>query len=219
MPCSLSYFIKLGSFLVLAALVAICFLPLRTSIAASQQKAGSTKNPLKPTLQNTALGLDHYDGHCAVCHGEMGKAVKASDLTGDDIQGKADAALFKSISGGVPRTAMAGFGKTHSATEIWQMVLFLRRLPGLTPEDRTKLESAIPPGSRHHTHQHHEGATGTRSDPVARRVLDSQAAQAGSLRYIGGDPETHDGSQTEHQHQHHHDGDEDHHDSGDQPRR
>src|SRR5690349_2947546 len=34
----------------------------------------STTGPLPPTQDNLALGLNHFDAHCASCHGTDGKA-------------------------------------------------------------------------------------------------------------------------------------------------
>ena len=118
--------------------------------------AQNPANPIQPTEQNAALGLDHFDAHCASCHGstgradtEKGKAVRAADLTSDKVQSRSDAELFRKISSGVPGTAMPAFGKNHKPAEIWQTILFLRKLPTLTPEDRKKLEAAVPADARH----------------------------------------------------------------------
>ena len=139
-----------------------------------------TKNPLQPTEKNIGLWLDHFDAHCASCHGssgkadiEKGKAVHAADLTSEKIQGKSDSELFRIISRGVPGTAMPAFAKSHTPTEIWQAILFLRKLPTLTPEEREKLEAAIPAGARHKhgagkEHQHPEAKPDTHSDSEAQ---------------------------------------------------
>src|SRR5581483_9589397 len=119
-----------------------------------------TKNPLPETQANLALGLNHYTAHCAECHGDSGKAdtekgrsVGAIDLTDPIVQKSSDQELFNGISNGVPGTAMPAFSKTHSPTEIWQIILFLRKLPSLSPSERKKLEAAIPPEAAHHHHE------------------------------------------------------------------
>ena len=138
----------------------------RTTYAVSLAQTAQTKNPLQPIDKNIALGLDHFDAHCASCHGstgkadiEKGQAVGAADLTSDKAQSKSDAELFRIISRGVPGTAMPAFSKTHTATEIWQTILFLRKLPTLAPDERARLEAAIPAGARHEhgTQQHSTG--------------------------------------------------------------
>ncbi|HXG91446.1 MAG TPA: c-type cytochrome [Blastocatellia bacterium] len=121
------------------------------------------KNPLAATQRNTALGLNHFDAHCASCHAatgkadtDMGKAVGAADLTSPKTQSKSDAELFRIISRGVPGTAMPAFAKSHSPTEIWQTILFIRKLPTLTHEEREKLEAAVPASARHKHDAHHD---------------------------------------------------------------
>ncbi|HEY7545144.1 MAG TPA: c-type cytochrome [Blastocatellia bacterium] len=115
-----------------------------------------TTNPLETTDRNIALGLDHFDAHCATCHGTTGKAdtdkgksVSAADLTSHHVQSMSDTELFETISRGVPGTAMPAFGKSHSPTEIWQAILFIRKLPRLTTEERMRLEAIVPPDARH----------------------------------------------------------------------
>ena len=151
--------IKLAVIAVISTLFVFWSFSGQTSFASTQAK--QKKNPMAPTEKNIAFGLDHFTAHCAECHGKDGKAdtekghaVTAIDLTIKEVQSKTDSELFDSISKGVPGTAMPGFAKSHSPTEIWQTVLFLRKLPTLTPEERKKLEDAIPPEARHHHHDH-----------------------------------------------------------------
>ncbi len=148
--------IRLAVMIVVSALAPGHFVHRGTTYAVSLTNGPQTGNPLHPTEKNTALGLDHFDAHCASCHGstgkadiEKGRAVGAVDLTSGKVQSRSDAELFRQISRGVPGTAMPAFGKTHNPTEIWQTILFLRALPKLTPEGRKKLEAAVPPSARH----------------------------------------------------------------------
>ena len=151
------------------------------------QKAVQGENPVQPVEKSIALGLDHFQAHCASCHGLDGKAdsakgreVGAADLTSNDVQAKADADLFRIISNGVPGTAMPAFARTHSPTEIWQTILFLRKLPTLTADERAKLEAAIPADARHqhgalehggdqeHQHEHPSGQPNAHSEHEAK---------------------------------------------------
>lgn len=134
----------------------LAFVTLTTAYAVPNARTAQAQNPLEATEQNVALGLDHFDAHCATCHGKDGKAdtqkgraVRAADLTSDAVKSKTDAELFRTISRGVQGSAMPGFAKTHKPGEIWQAILFLRKLPTLTPEERAKLEAAVPAGVRH----------------------------------------------------------------------
>ena len=184
----------------LAVLVVFCTLALgslvsqRTAYAVSLPQSAQTKNPLQPTEKNIALGLDHFDAHCASCHGptgradiEKGKAVKAADLTSEKIQSKSDGELFRKISSGVSGTAMPAFGKTHKPAEIWQTILFLRKLPTLTPEGRKKLEAAVPANARHkhgagkgEEHHHPEAEAPTQPEPDAHDMSKMGKENAGT---------------------------------------
>src|SRR4030095_1101038 len=176
----------------------------RATNAGALSQTSKLKNPLQPTEKNIALGLDHFDAHCASCHGttgkadiEKGKLVSAADLTSDKIQSKSDSELFLTISKGVPGTAMPAFGKTHSPTEIWQTILFLRKLPTLTAEGRAKLESAIPAGARHkhgtvQEHQH------PKTEPKPKP--ESEAHHEHPVQPPAGKPATTQPQPSEHQH-------------------
>ena len=180
--------IKLAVMIVFCGLVLGYSLSNRRTYAVSLTQS-ATASPIQPTEQNTALGLDHFDAHCASCHGstgksdtEKGKRLRAADLTSDKIQSKSDAELFRKISGGVPGTAMPAFGKSHKPTEIWQTILFLRKLPTLTPEERKKLESAVPADARHKhppardEHKHPESEPRTQPKTDASHQHPGQAA-------------------------------------------
>src|SRR5262249_47428827 len=150
--------------LVLVPALSLVLLSLQKHVGADNSiQSALDANPLQPSKENLALGLNHFDAHCATCHGSFGKAdtnkgksVSAADLTSLDVQSKSDKQLYEIIAKGVPGTAMPGFGKTHSRTEIWQTVLFLRKLPTLRAEEREKLEAAMPPEARHHHGAAHE---------------------------------------------------------------
>jgi len=180
--------------------ITVGFFAVAAGIIGSNQitKAGAPlqsaagKNPLKPNEQNTALGLDHFNAHCATCHAasgkadsEKGKAVKAADLTNVEVQSKTDGDLFNIISRGVPGTAMPSFSGTHTPDEIWQLVLFLRRLPKLTTDDRLKLEKAVPPNARHHHDADHDEADHQMEEqPQAHEHAASPAEQAHEHRQM-----------------------------------
>jgi len=141
---------------VLVAFASFSIFLVQQRMHADSSAGAPDKNPLPMTEENLALGLDHFDAHCAVCHSrsgkgdtEKGKALHAADLTSEKVQSKTDAELFRVVSAGIRGTAMPGFGKTHKPNEIWQSILFLRKLPTLTNEERKKLEAAIPPSARH----------------------------------------------------------------------
>jgi mono/diheme cytochrome c family protein len=178
--------VKLAVMIAFFTLTAGYVVSQRATYADSLTQTSKLKNPLQPTEKNIALGLDHFDAHCASCHGptgkadiEKGKLVAAADLTSDKVQSQSDSELFRTISEGVPFTSMPAFGKTHSPTEIWHTILFLRKLPTLTPAERAKLESASPPDARHkHTtgqeHQHPRTEPSTKPEREAHHEHPAQ---------------------------------------------
>jgi mono/diheme cytochrome c family protein len=194
--------------------VTLAFFILTTTYALSRAQTAQSKNPVEATERNVALGLDHFDAHCATCHGkdgkadtEKGRAVRAADLTSVTLQSKTDAELFRAISRGVPGTAMPAFAKTHTPTEIWHAILFLRKLPTLTPEERAKLEAAVPAGARHkgHEHQHPEGEPDAHPESEAHHEHPGQAtAQPSTAPPAGEHPHEHEIPQTQAPPEHHH---------------
>ena len=180
MKLRVSGLIKRAVLIIFCTLSLGYFFSLPATSARSFSESLQGKNPLQPTERNSALGLDHFDAHCASCHGgtgkadtEKGRSVKAADLTSERVQSQTDAELFRKISNGVAGTAMPAFGKSHKPAEIWQTILFLRKLPTLTQEERKKLESAVPPDARHKhpakpdEHKHPESAPPTQPKPDA----------------------------------------------------
>ena len=97
-------------------------------------------NPLDATELAIAEGRDHFADHCAVCHAndgsghtEMGRNLypPAPDMRAAATQNLSDGELFYMIRNGVPLTGMPGWGGEDE--DNWKLVLFVRRLPELTP--------------------------------------------------------------------------------------
>jgi mono/diheme cytochrome c family protein len=107
-------------------------------------------------------GGEDYAEMCAGCHLRPGldrseisvglyppppNLSKRSDLS--------PAEMFWVIKHGLKMTAMPAWGKTHDDARIWAMVVFLQRLPQLTPEQYQTLTA----GADHHhgdAHEEHE---------------------------------------------------------------
>jgi mono/diheme cytochrome c family protein len=97
-------------------------------------------NPLRPNSENLAAGRKLFEADCASCHGAGGRgdgpAAKALNPPPPDIAAVVrmpmitDAYLYWTIAeGGVPlHTAMPPFKGTLKDVEIWQVILYLRRL-------------------------------------------------------------------------------------------
>jgi mono/diheme cytochrome c family protein len=133
-----------------------------------------------PSLDDTALialGFDHYSEMCVSCHGspdggrsESGRGLNppAPDLS-EAATGWTPAELYWIIKNGVKMSGMPAFGPTHDERELWGMVAFVRRLPGMSadqyrtfsPETTGSSEMAVAepdPG-------HHHSAAGPKKGP------------------------------------------------------
>jgi mono/diheme cytochrome c family protein len=106
--------------------------------------AKNAKNPYPATPENITPGLQHFADHCATCHGndgsgnsEMGPNLypKTPDLRLAQTQDLTDGEIYYIITNGVRMTGMPGWGPSHSAEDTWKLVLFIRHLPQMSPEE------------------------------------------------------------------------------------
>lgn len=112
-------------------------------------------NPIPPTTEALAEGMAHWADHCASCHGNGGRGdteigrnlfPKAPDMTLQKTQGLSDGELFAIIKNGVRLTGMPAWGSPGSADDpqTWKLVLFIRHLPNVTPEQLDQMKAMNP---------------------------------------------------------------------------
>src|SRR5216684_8749845 len=100
---------------------------------------------------------EHFADHCAQCHAndgsgktEMGQYLypRAPDMRLPATQNLSDGELYYIIRNGVPLTGMPAWGEPNldQDDESWQLVLFIRHLSHLTPEEIKDMESYNPIG-------------------------------------------------------------------------
>ncbi len=105
-------------------------------------RAGTVAMP--PPLGEAEVrdGAGHFAETCEQCHGapgvargEEGKGLtpRPPDLA-KAVPEWSDRELFWIVQHGVKFTGMPAFGPTHQPAELWEIVAFLKRLPGMTPE-------------------------------------------------------------------------------------
>lgn len=108
------------------------------SIAA---RAADITVPKLDDPQMVAEGAEHYAPMCAMCH--LAPGMADTDLRkGLHPQPPVLATLalrpageqFWIVKHGIQMTGMPAWGATHSDGDIWKMVAFLQKLPGMTPE-------------------------------------------------------------------------------------
>ena len=91
-----------------------------SALAGQDHPAGSTVNDLE-------AGARLFRANCAVCHGLDGSALPTADLRrGQFRRGSATEDLFRTISNGIPGTAMPPVSFTGS--QLWQVVAFVQSL-------------------------------------------------------------------------------------------
>ncbi len=91
------------------------------------------------------MGFRNYHAMCRLCHNapgysrtEISKGLYPSppDLASEDVVKQlSDAELYWVITNGIKMTGMPAFGSTHSKDELCAMVVFVKRLPNLKPEE------------------------------------------------------------------------------------
>jgi mono/diheme cytochrome c family protein len=114
---------------------------------ATPAKAKDLKNPIASTPENIAEARDHFADHCAICHGNDGAGKTqinsglypaAPDLRSPEAQNLTDGEIFYIIKNGVRFTGMPGWGGEDE--ENWKLVLFIRHLPQLTPQELKRMQ-------------------------------------------------------------------------------
>ncbi len=102
-------------------------------------------------------GVPHFAEHCAVCHGAPG--VERGDIAegllprppnlADATRFYTPAELFWIAKHGIRMTGMPAWGD-HSDDELWAMIAFVEKLPGMTELDYAKLVMASQAQGEHH---------------------------------------------------------------------
>lgn len=121
-------------------------------------------------------GAGHYAAMCASCHLAPGKKDSElrsglyplpPNLSETNVDPRE---AFWVIKHGLKMSAMPAWGMSHDDAMIWSMVAFLRKLPGMTPEQYREIVAKVPPeedmnsidseamptqhGHTHHGHAH-----------------------------------------------------------------
>jgi len=97
--------------------------------------------------------MEHFSYHCSECHGNdgVGQTVfgrglypKPPDLRAAQTQNKSDGELYYTIENGVRLSGMPAFHGTHTVPQTWRLVLFIRHLPQITPEELNEMKGWDP---------------------------------------------------------------------------
>ena len=122
-------------------------------------KAKNEQNPFTPSPELLSEARAHFADHCAICHAnngsgktDMGRNLypKAPDMRSSPTQNLRDGELYYIIHNGIRLTGMPAWGSGDKDDDGWKLVLFIRHLPQLTPQEEREMESLNPrgPGER-----------------------------------------------------------------------
>ncbi len=120
------------------------------SIPASERDA---KNPFAPTAEVLGEARAHFADHCATCHGndgsgktEIGQNLypKTPDLRQSETQNLTDGQIYYIIHNGIRLTGMPAWGVPGKDDDSWKLVLFIRHLPQMTPQEMKEMEQFNP---------------------------------------------------------------------------
>ena len=137
------------------------------------EHAKSIQVPVIDMQAQVAEGAKHYGEMCVGCHlapggseSEMraGLYPQPPDLT--EPSDLSPAEMFWTIKHGVKLSAMPAWGPTHSDKIIWSIVSFVRKLPGMTPEQYKALAGNGGEGDHHDAggDEHHAGESDDHQD-------------------------------------------------------
>lgn len=116
---------------------------------ATPADAKALRFPYHATEETLATARHHFVEHCSSCHALDGGGntvfgrnmyPRVPDLRDAETQQLTDGELYYIISNGVRFTGMPAFGGEDTPQSIWELVLFIRRLPNLSPEELKAME-------------------------------------------------------------------------------
>ena len=112
------------------------------------------KNPQAASLQNIRHGMEHFADHCATCHANNGSGdtqfgggmyPKPPDMRAGATQKLTDGEIYFIIQNGIRLTGMPAFGSGRTDdSSTWNLVLFIRHLPKMTPEEEAEMQRLNP---------------------------------------------------------------------------
>jgi mono/diheme cytochrome c family protein len=112
--------------------------------AAIPGNAKYAQNPFKATPDNLRESREHFADHCATCHANDGSGKteigqnfypKVPDMRLPQTQNLTDGEIYYIIHNGVRLTGMPAWGDANHDLDSWKLVLFIRHLAQLTPEE------------------------------------------------------------------------------------
>jgi mono/diheme cytochrome c family protein len=119
-------------------------------------RAGGIAVPAQFTDDDVRQGFLSFDQTCATCHGapgkersEIGRGLNPVPPDLGQAAGRwSSAELFWIVKHGLRMTGMPAFGPTLDDRQLWNIVAFAQRLPGMTPDQYKTMEDEAAGASR-----------------------------------------------------------------------
>lgn len=117
------------------------------------RNARDARNPFTSSPELLKDAAHHFADHCASCHGNDGRGAtemgrnffpRVPDMRADATQRLSDGELYYIIHDGVRWTGMPAWGDPDNDMDSWKLVLFIRHLPHLTPDEVRDMEQFNP---------------------------------------------------------------------------
>jgi mono/diheme cytochrome c family protein len=109
--------------------------------------------------------MEHFADHCATCHAndgsgktEIGQNLypKAPDMRQPETQNLTDGQLYYIIHNGIRLTGMPAWGAPGGDDDSWKLVLFIRHLPRMNPEEIKEMEHFNPKSAMERSEENEE---------------------------------------------------------------
>ena len=120
------------------------------SIPSAERNA---KSPFSATPEILSEARSHFADHCATCHGndgsgktEIGQNLypKPPDMRQPETQNLTDGEIYYIIHNGIRLTGMPAWGDPGKDDDSWKLVLFIRHLPQMAPQEMKEMEQFNP---------------------------------------------------------------------------
>ena len=120
-------------------------------------------NPFPANPETLRMGRDDFNEHCASCHGLDGNGrnrfegdfyPRVPALT-DQVQKLTDGEIYFIIAQGIRFSAMPAFSSHHEPGEIWRMIIWVRHLANLSPQEKAQMEADVKAQASEHEREMH----------------------------------------------------------------
>lgn len=131
------------------------FFARHARLLAIPASARDLRNPVPSSIPGLQQGMAHFADHCAICHANDGSGrttlgmntyPKSPDMREQNTQSLSDGELYYIIRNGIRFTAMPGWGEGEDEDdeETWNLVHFIRHLPGIRPDEIEQMRTMNP---------------------------------------------------------------------------